>query len=103
MNQPGYWTVASVVSNRADIVQKLLTREGFETYAPKIRAPQRKSAPLFPGYLIVKVIVRWYPIRWTPGVLRILMNGEQPAHLPDAIVAEIMSREVRGFVKLPRD
>jgi transcription antitermination factor NusG len=30
------------------------------------------------------------------------MGGEQPAHVPDAVIAEIKSRERNGFVELPK-
>jgi transcription antitermination factor NusG len=89
------------MSQREDLVKHHLDREGFEVYIPKIKA-EKRVAPLFPGYLMVRVVVRWYPIRWCPGVLRLLMNGDKPAKLADAIVDEIKGREVRGFVKLPK-
>lgn len=97
-----YWAVAVCMTNREDFVGKLLTRDGFEVYGPRTRV-QRRTAALFPGYLMVKVIVRWYPIRWCPGVMRLLMNGDHPAKLADAIIAEIKGREVRGLVKLPKE
>jgi len=101
MSEP-YWTVAVAMSQREDLVKHHLDREGFETYVPKIRTAPKRTAPLFPGYLMVRVVVRWYPIRWCPGVLKLLMDGERPAKLRDAIVDEIKGREVRGFVKLPK-
>jgi transcription antitermination factor NusG len=82
-------------------VQTLLKREGFETYWPRIKTGKRIAA-LFPCYLIVRVAVRWYPVRWCPGVLKLLMAGEKPARLADSVVDEIKGREVRGFVKLPK-
>jgi transcription antitermination factor NusG len=100
MTEP-YWTVAVAMSQREDLVRHHLDRAGFETYVPKIKDGKR-SAPLFPGYLMVRVVVRWYPVRWCPGVLRLLMDGERPARLRDAVVDEIKGREVRGFVKLPK-
>src|SRR4051812_25353054 len=100
MSSEPYWTVAQVA--RPELVQNLLRKDGFEVYAPKIRI-QRRTAPMFPGYLMVKIIVRWYPVRWTPGVMRLLMNGDRPAKLPDAIISEIKGREVRGLVKLARE
>jgi transcription antitermination factor NusG len=30
------------------------------------------------------------------------MDGEQPAHVPDAVIAEIRSRERNGLVELPK-
>lgn len=102
MTTEPYWTVAVAMSQREDLVKHHLDRAGFEVYVPKIRTAPKRTAPLFPGYLMVRVVVRWYPIRWCPGVLRLLMNGEQPAKLRDAVVDEIKGREVRGFVKLPK-
>ncbi len=101
MSEQPYWTVAVAMSQREDLVTGHLKREGFETYVPKVRE-EKRAVPLFPGYLMVRVLVRWYPIRWCPGVLRMLMNGDKPAKLSDAIVDEIKGREVRGFVKLPK-
>ena len=100
MNASPYWAVAVAQGNREDLVATLLKREGFETYRPRYREGKR-VASLFPGYLMVRVVLRWYPVRWCPGVQRLLMNGDHPARLADKIVEEIMSREVRGLVKLP--
>jgi transcription antitermination factor NusG len=100
MSEP-YWTVAFAETSREGFVQTLLKRQGFEVYWPRIKAG-RQIAPLFPGYLMVRVMVRWYPIRWCPGVLKLLMSGDRPAKLADAVVDEIKGREVRGFVKLPK-
>jgi transcription antitermination factor NusG len=30
------------------------------------------------------------------------MDGEQPAHVPDAVISEIKSREKNGLVELPK-
>jgi len=102
MTASPHWAVAVVQTSREDYVQTLLKRDGFETYLPKIRTAPKKTASLFPGYLMVRVVLRWYPIRWTPGVLKVLMNGDKPAKLPDSVVDEIKGREVRGYVKLPK-
>src|SRR3954447_18860266 len=98
-----YWAVAGIQTSRSDLVEKLLRREGFETYAPKVRESRKRISPLFPGYVLVRIVVRWYPVRWTPGVLRVLMDGERPARLADQVVIDLKSREVRGFFKMPRD
>src|SRR5262245_807851 len=94
-----YWAVAQ--TGREELVKELLKRQGFETYRPRFREGKRVLS-LFPGYLIVRVVVRWYPVRWCPGVHRLLMDGDRPAKLADAIVEEIMGREIKGFVKLPK-
>ena len=42
------------------------------------------------------------PARWSVGVVRLVMDGVQPARVPDAVIAEIRSREVRGLIELPQ-
>ena len=96
-----YWTVAVAQSSREATVQTFLAKDGFEVYWPRIQT-EKRTAALFPGYLMVRVVARWYPIRWCPGVLKLLMNGDRPAKLADGVVDEIKGREVRGFVNLPQ-
>jgi transcription antitermination factor NusG len=36
------------------------------------------------------------------GVIRLLMDGQQPARVPDAVIDGIREREVGGIVRLPR-
>src|SRR5262249_52772135 len=78
-------------------------------YQPLLREPRRShgrkiiaTPPLFPGYLFVWVVRGWWDARWSPGVVRLVMDGEQPAHVPDAVINEIKSRERGGFVELPK-
>src|SRR4051794_10793457 len=99
MSKP-YWAIAMTQSSRDEFAQEMLKRQGFESYRPKIKTERKTIASLFPGYLIVRVAVQWYPIRWCPGIVKLLMVGEQPAKLADDVVAQIRKTEVRGFVKL---
>jgi transcriptional antiterminator RfaH len=57
---------------------------------------------LFPNYLFVWVVRGWWDARWSAGVRRLVMDGEQPARVPDAVITEIKSRERNGFVELVR-
>jgi transcription antitermination factor NusG len=75
-------------------------RLGFETYAPRIRHRGR-IAPLFPGYIFVRILDRWWEIRWTSRVIRIVMSGEQPAPVPDDFLTDLRKRERKGFIQLP--
>lgn len=95
-----YWTVVQTESQREHIARMWMMRSGYETYAPRIKI-KRRPALLFPSYIFARVIDRWYPIIWTPGVLRILMNGDKPARVSDKIISDIHANEVRGFVRLP--
>jgi len=76
-------------------------RQGFETWLPRIKLASGRIGPLFPTYLFVHCSVqRWYPILWTPGILRLLMAGERPAWLPQPDVERLRGLEVGGLVKL---
>jgi transcriptional antiterminator RfaH len=90
-----------------------LIRQGFATYLPrylKRRRHARKietvAAPLFPRYLFVTVDMetqRWRSIHSTFGVSRLVCNGDEPAPVPEAVVAELQSRvDAQGFVRLER-
>jgi transcriptional antiterminator RfaH len=95
-----YWAVAQTEPQREHTARLLLMRANYETYAPRIKQRGR-IALLFPTYLFVRVIDRWYPILWTIGVTRMLMSGERPARLPDEIIPSLRKRERGGLIKLP--
>ena len=56
---------------------------------------------LFPGYVFVLVELQWHAIRRTPYVIKLLMNGEQPARVPDLTIEELRGRERNGVIELP--
>jgi transcription antitermination factor NusG len=56
---------------------------------------------LFPNYLFLRVERGWWDARWCCGVAALIMSGEEPAKLADAVINDIRSREVRGYVQLP--
>jgi transcriptional antiterminator RfaH len=94
------WAVVQTESQREHTVRLLLMRSRFETYLPQIKHRGR-IASLFPSYLFVRIVERWYPVMWTPGVVRLLMCGDQPARLPEEVLMNIRKREHNGIVKLP--
>jgi transcriptional antiterminator RfaH len=60
---------------------------------------------LFPGYLFIAVTSRgWWTARWSPGIYRLVLRGhEEPATVPDNVVAELRAREGRdGLIRLPK-
>src|SRR5215831_15109287 len=97
-----YWTVAQCESQRERIAAEFLKQKRYEVYLPRIRfrqAGKQRVQPLFPGYLFVNVIGLWSPIRWTVGVVKVLMSGEHPANVPFDLLASIRRREGKdGFV-----
>lgn len=103
---PSFWSVAQTESQREHTAAKFLKQAGFQIYLPKIQIGlkgRERIAPLFPGYLFVEVVDRWYEIRWTVGVLRLLMVDGAPARVAERVMATIRRQEGRdGLVKLPK-
>jgi transcriptional antiterminator RfaH len=104
-----YWTAAQLQPNRERLALHMLTQERFAVYAPRLR--QRRAirgrredseVALFPGYAFVLIRLQWHAARWSPGVVRLVMDGLQPARVPDVVIEEIRGRERNGAVELPR-
>ncbi len=80
-----------------------LRRQGFEAYLPRYlkrrrhaRRTQWLPAPLFPGYMFVRLDIEampWRPVLSTIGVRSLIRHGEVPTPLPPGIVEDIMARE----------
>ena len=100
-----YWTVVQTAVSWEKAAAKSLQRVGFEIYLPVTSVRDRKRrlriAPLFPCYLFARVVERWSPITASPGVVRVLRDGDGPAHLPDDVVDDLHAREVNGVIRLP--
>ena len=105
-----WYVVQTQVNGEAKAAQNL-QRQGYEVYLPrylKRRRHARKmdftAKPLFPRYMFVAVNLatqRWRSIQSTFGVTRLVCNGEDPAAMPDGVVAALKAREDdKGFVKL---
>jgi transcriptional antiterminator RfaH len=100
------WIVVQTIANREEAVARRLARIGFVTLTPKARFRlngRSRIAALFPGYFFTQIAEQWYAARWCEGVTRLIMNGEQPAHMPDPVI-EKLKREMdkAGLVKLPK-
>lgn len=71
--------------------------KGYNPYLPllTIRLPNRhyRTGPLFPGYLFVNLdpAKPWYPIRYAPGVFRLLTIEEKPTPCPSGVVEAIQA------------
>jgi transcriptional antiterminator RfaH len=103
-----YWACARLELRREALGLDSLRRGGFEPYYPRIREHRVRNdrriavmPPLFLGYVFLRIVAQWYAARWAPGVLGILMDGDHPARVPDCVIDDIRSREVRGYVLLP--
>src|SRR5262245_16951655 len=89
---PPYWAVAQTEPQREHIARLWLMRLGYETYAPRVRLRRGRVVRLFPTYIFVRVFERFYPILWTPGILRLLMAGQRPARLPASHILALTRR-----------
>jgi transcriptional antiterminator RfaH len=105
------WFVVRTKPQAEEKAARHLANQGFAAYLPRYRRRIRHARrsmvvlrPLFPGYLFVELDPehrRWRSINGTIGVNEILSNGNVPLAVPEAIVAEIRSREDEtGAVKL---
>ena len=95
------WAVVQCESQRETAVCLLLGRMTLPTYFPRIRL-RKRIVGLFPGYVFCQIGPQFYPVMWTPHVIRLLMAGDRPAKLGDEIISSIRRLEHRGLVKLPQ-
>src|SRR5260370_71491 len=103
-----FWACAQVHPFKVNLALTSLAAVGFETYFPRIVESygnrgklMRRPAGLFPGYCFVLVRLQWHPIVATPGVMRLLRDGDRPARVSDAVIDAIRQREVDGLIQLP--
>ncbi|MPZ57879.1 MAG: transcriptional activator RfaH [Rhizobiales bacterium] len=105
------WHVVQTHPHAEQRAETHLQRQGFVTYLPRYlkrrrhaRRVETVAAPLFPRYLFVAIDLaaqRWRSIRSTVGVSYLVCNGNDPAALPDAVIAQLRDREESGLVRLP--
>jgi transcriptional antiterminator RfaH len=104
-----YWTAAQLEPNRERLALHLLAQERFTVYAPRLRERRVIRArrvdhetALFLGYAFISIQLQWHAARWCPGVVRLVMDGIQPAKVPDAVIEDIRGRERNGAVEMPK-
>ena len=101
---------AQLESNRTRLALHCLNKvAGYEIDNPQLREQRRRYgrkimgvSQLFPAYVFVLIVSGWWDARWSPGVIRLVMDGEVPARVPDAVISEIRGRERNGLVELPK-
>ena len=103
------WYVAKTKPNAENKAIFHLSRQGFNSYAPRflrrIRHARKISwqpRPLFPSYLFIFMSTtqqRWRAINSTTGISHLLCNEKGPVALPFGVVEEIKdSEDKRGLV-----
>jgi len=94
------WFVVQTLPQREPWVRKLLSP--LSPYLPVFKNERGRISVLFPGYIFVPEIAQWSLIKNTVGVRQLLMCGERPAVLADAIIQSWRGRERQGIVQLPK-
>ena len=101
-----FWAAAQTIAQREEPVAERLKRIGYHVLAPKGRFRidgRMRIMAVFPGYCFLHVIQSWYDARWTQGVLRLVMAGDQPAKLPDWEIEKILRQtQPNGLVRIPK-
>jgi transcriptional antiterminator RfaH len=100
---------AQLEANRERLALHCLRLRGFEVYLPRLRIKRttlaRKTSvqtpALFPGYAFVLIELQWHAARWSPGIRRVVLDGDRPAKVPNSVIAELKGRERNGLVELP--
>jgi transcriptional antiterminator RfaH len=117
-----YWCAVRSEIQREHVAARFLIQAGYDIYFPRISERRinfgRKIIvyrPLFPNYLFLRVLlpedildgiknghaVGWYQAKRTCGVHALIMDGEGPARISEAIINGIKMRERDGLVQLP--
>lgn len=107
------WFAVQTKPGRETVAEANLLQQGFEAYLPRYRrqishARRRTTvkAPLFPGYLFVRLDLdtcRWRAINGTLGAIGLVCFGDRPTSLGDEVVDAIRAREDKdGLIELVR-
>ena len=104
-----FWAVVTTQPSAEKRALWHLERQGFAAYGPRekiVRVRHGKKVSearwMFPRYLFVWIVDRWYDLLTTTGISRLLMNGDQPAQLPNGWVDALKARERGGLITLPK-
>ena len=105
-----YWCAAQLQANREQLALHMLQEiEGFTVYAPRLRQRRRQHGRwietlplLFVTYIFITIEREFYRARWCPGVIRLVMDGLQPARVPNEVINGLRQREHRGAIELPK-
>ena len=106
------WYLIQTKPRQEYTARENLERQGYHIYLPlaPVRGRRRgrtytRIGPMFPRYLFICLsegVDDWGPIRSTFGVTCIVRFGQQPARVPDALIAALRKREdEKGVQSLP--
>jgi len=104
-NPARIWSVFLTKPRKEKIAVEYLSREGFDTYCPRVMSKNirdQTGQPLFPGYLFIRLSpsMELTIAARCPGIFRPLIFGNQVAFIEESIISGWKERESgKGFVK----
>lgn len=97
------WYVVMTKSKSEYIAKTHLSQQDYEIYLPEALVDKRikknsprLTAPLFPGYLFVRLSDEsddWRPIKSTRGVMKLISFADVPAQVPVDLIDALKERE----------
>lgn len=106
------WYLIQTKPRQETTARDNLERQGYPTYLPLAPVRRRRrgrsytdTGPMFPRYLFISLSDtedNWSPIRSTLGVASLVRFGQQPARVPENLIAALREREdAHGLQPLP--
>jgi transcription antitermination factor NusG len=97
-----YWGVVRCVRGHERFTKLNIEERGNRAFIPYIkRTRSPKLEPLFPGYVFVLFDQQWTHIRYSPGVIEIVMNRGRAAKCQFEEIEELIAAQgVDGFIDL---
>jgi transcriptional antiterminator RfaH len=102
-----FWAAAQLDARHIRLALHCLQLSGFETYAPRLRQRRlshgrkiERRPLLFVTYVFVAIVDHWWAAHRTPGVIRLVRDGDRPARVPEAVITELRRRERGGLIEL---
>ena len=96
------WFLAQLKPNCANIADKNLKRQGFQTFLPMEEVTRQRNGkfvttmrPLFPGYIFVAFDVArgfWRTVNSTYGIMQLVSFSREPKAVPPDLVSQLMLR-----------
>lgn len=99
------WFALRTKPKKEEFAVLQLERRGVHCYLPWVLEYRREQvAPLFPGYLFVRIdlLSQYHRVIWTPGVRLFVAFGDVPAVVPESVIQLIRSSAGPDGVIRPR-